>query len=109
MISVDPDGTLLLLDNTWDAIHEFVPTPLIDTLVADVKALGLDKGQENSLLAKLDAAQKSLDKGNGSAAKNQLNAFINEVLALFKSGRITEAVATKLIATAQGIINSISG
>ena len=38
-----------------------------------------NKGVANSLLAKLDAAQASLDRGNTSAAVNQLNAFINEV------------------------------
>ncbi|MBI5188983.1 MAG: hypothetical protein HZA07_08000, partial [Nitrospirae bacterium] len=38
-----------------------------------------NKGIENSLDVKLDNAKKKLEQGNNTAAKNILNAFINEV------------------------------
>lgn len=38
-------------------------------------------GIANALLAKLDAAQAAYDRGNTTAALNQLNAFINQVKA----------------------------
>ena len=47
-----------------------------------VKNLGLSKGLENSLLAKLEAAEKSDNKGRVNAAEGQLGAFMNQVKAL---------------------------
>jgi len=44
-----------------------------------IESLDLPKGIENSLLSKLDNAQKSFDKGNTNAGIKQLEAFINEV------------------------------
>ena len=60
-------------------------------------------GIANSLIKKLENAQKSLDKGQLKAAVNQLNAFINEVQA--QSGKhIAADAASLLIADAQYII-----
>jgi PKD repeat protein len=50
---------------------------------------GLNKGQKNSLLAKLNAANDSMQRGDSGAACNQLNAFVNEVDADQKTGRIS--------------------
>jgi len=60
-------------------------------------------GIVNSLDAKLDAAQKSIDKGNINTAINQLNAFINEVEAQ-RDKKITPFGADLMIADAQEII-----
>jgi hypothetical protein len=57
---------------------------------------GLDKGQMNSLLAKLHAADDSRQRGDTGAACNQLNAFVNEVDADQKSGRISSADAATM-------------
>ncbi len=52
--------------------------------------------QKNSLQAKLNAAADSYQRGDTGAACNQLNAFINEVDADRKSGRLTTAEAGNL-------------
>jgi hypothetical protein len=62
-----------------------------------------NSGILNSLLQKLDNAQKSLNKGQTNAAINKLNAFINEVQA--QSGKhITTEAAALLVADAQWVI-----
>ncbi|MCK5560220.1 MAG: hypothetical protein KAJ51_06485, partial [Thermoplasmata archaeon] len=61
----------------------------------------------NSLISKLENAQKSLDKGQDNAAVNQLNAFINEVEAQ-RGKKLTDAQADELIAAAQSIMGNIS-
>jgi len=60
-------------------------------------------GIVNSLDAKLDAAQKSIDKGNINTAINQLNAFINEVEAQ-RDKKITPFGADLMIHDSQEII-----
>lgn len=54
------------------------------------------EGQKNSLQAKLNAAAESYQRGDSGAACNQMNAFINEVDADQKSGRLTTAEAGTL-------------
>ena len=76
---------------------------MTDTLIADVQGLNVDQGTKNSLLAKLNSAKSSLQKGNTQAAEGQLNAFINEVSAQ-KGKKIPVADADRLIAEAQAII-----
>ncbi|MGM0770275.1 MAG: fasciclin domain-containing protein [Halobacteriota archaeon] len=64
--------------------------------------LPIDRGLE----AKLDAALKSVSKGNEKAAANQLNAFINHVEA--QSGKAIETgVADEWIASAEMIISDL--
>ncbi|HEX9096903.1 MAG TPA: PKD domain-containing protein [Candidatus Dormibacteraeota bacterium] len=57
---------------------------------------GLNKGQMNSLLAKLNAAGDSWQRGDSGAACNQLNAFVNEVDADQKTGRISSGDAATM-------------
>jgi 2',3'-cyclic-nucleotide 2'-phosphodiesterase (5'-nucleotidase family) len=60
-------------------------------------------GIQNSLLKKLENAQKDIDKGKLDTAINKLEAFINEVQA--QSGKhIAEDAANLLIADAQWVI-----
>ena len=79
----------------------------VSRLVGTMEALGLSpKGLENSLISKLNAVLKSLEKGNDTAAVNQLNAFISEVQAQ-SDKKIGLLDADALIASAQAIIDSI--
>jgi PKD domain len=57
---------------------------------------GLNKGQMNSLLAKLNAAGASWQRGDSGTACNQLNAFVNEVDADQKTGRISSGDAATM-------------
>jgi hypothetical protein len=79
----------------------------IQSLIAQVQSLGLKKGTENSLLAKLNAALASVNRGNTESARGQLGAFINEVSA--QSGKkIPAEHAAALIAAAQRIIGDLA-
>ena len=49
----------------------------------------LNNGQANSLRVKLDAASRSIERGSISAAEGQLNAFLNAIDAMVRSGRLT--------------------
>ncbi|MCJ7711402.1 MAG: hypothetical protein MUQ32_11315, partial [Chloroflexi bacterium] len=63
-------------------------------------------GTMKSLTSKLDAAEKSVAKGNSKAAVNQLEAFISEVKA--QSGKsITPQAAAILIADAKYLIANL--
>lgn len=75
---------------------------IINTLPPDV----LSDQTKNSLISKVEAAQKSIDKEKDEAAINQLNAFINEVTAQ-RGKKISEEVADMLIDYAQNIIAQI--
>jgi len=80
----------------------------IQNLIDQIESLGLPKGQENSLEAKLRAALASVQRGNVSSASGQLGAFINEVQAQ-RGKKIPTAEADELIAAAQQIIAELSG
>ncbi len=72
-------------------------------LSASVMALArvIGAGGANSLTSTLAAAQASVARGNQTAAINQLNAFINQVQALVRSGRLDPATGATLISEAQ--------
>lgn len=80
----------------------------IQNLINQVESLGLPKGQENSLEAKLRSALASVQRGNENSASGQLGAFINEVQAQ-RGKKIPSADADALIASAQQIIGELSG
>jgi probable HAF family extracellular repeat protein len=67
-------------------------------------SLALTAGQINSLTDKLLNALASVEQGANKQAINQMNAFINSVEGWLKTGRITNATATTLIAAANAII-----
>lgn len=79
-----------------------------DLVRSQIGGLPLNSGEQNSLASKLDAALKSLSKGNDNAAVNQLNAFINQIWALKKSGRLSDATAEWLVFEANQLIDLIS-
>jgi hypothetical protein len=64
---------------------------------------GLNGGQKNSLIAKLDAAGASITRGNATAATNQLNAFLNELQTDLNAGRISNDDMTAL----RGGVNNV--
>ena len=84
------------------------PQEATENLVTQVTDLDLPSGTENSLNSSLDAASKSLAKGNDAAAVNQLEAFINKVQAQ-RGKKISEEAADTLISAAQAIIDAIGG
>jgi len=79
------------------------PPTMIKTLVRTISFWNLNKGTENSLTSKLQAAYRSLDMENQNASIGQLTAFINEVEAL-KDKKLTTQQADQLISEAQRII-----
>lgn len=81
---------------------------LTQELIGAVEDLNLSRGMENSLISKLEAVIKSLDRGRNNAAVNQLGAFINQVEA--QSGKkLSDEEADGLIEAAQEVIASIVG
>jgi DNA/RNA endonuclease G (NUC1) len=69
---------------------------------------GLNAGETNALLAKIDAAQQQLGIGNATPAANQLKALLKQLTAMVSSGRITDADAAPLRSMIQGLIDSIA-
>ena len=67
----------------------------------------LNDGQKNSLIAKLKAASDSLDRGNINTATNQLEAFLNELQADLKTGKVTADDATKLRLAVNGVLGAL--
>jgi hypothetical protein len=95
----DGDGLGNACDPTPNA-----PNCTFDTLNARVNAQpGLNAGEKNSLTVKLAAASRSLAQRNNTAATGQLQAFINEVDALKRSGRISSATAADWTRCAQAL------
>ena len=79
----------------------------IDLLLADGS---LNKGLANSLLSKLQNAEKKIDQGQAAVALNMLNAFINEVNGLMSGGKnskLTLEEGENLIEYAMGLIARI--
>src|SRR5712691_227940 len=90
----DDDGTTGSASTTVKVLTPLQAIGMIGNYLqglADVK-----EAQKNSLQAKLNAAADSYQRGDTGAACNQLTAFINEVDADQKSGRLTTAEAGNL-------------
>jgi serine protease len=78
------------------------------TLLGPVAASGLGSGTVTALSAPLQAARDALDRGNLTAATQQLEAFTNQVEAQVRSGRMTAAMGADLSAAATRVIASIN-
>jgi hypothetical protein len=83
------------------------PTPTIAQLIADVKKLGRSHRIKRSLIAKLHAAQRSLDSIHIGKARGHLGTFIDEVRA-HRGKEIPAAKAKKLIEKAVAIRKALS-
>jgi hypothetical protein len=77
----------------------------IASLIAQVQAANLPHGTQTSLLATLNAACASFERGNPIAGANQLNAFIHAV----QGKKIDSASEQAWMAAAQAIIDSFGG
>ena len=73
-----------------------------------VSAGKLSQGQATSFLVKLDAATRQLNGGNVQAAKNILQAFIQQVQSFIADGILSAADGQPLIDAAQSAINQLS-
>lgn len=69
----------------------------------------LNGGQANALHATLNAATRQTEAGSNTAAVGSLGAFINQLEALERSGRLTASQTQPLIAAAQALISSLGG
>ena len=78
---------------------------LIDALVASGK---INRGNGNSLQAKLEAAAAAIDRGDTGAAGNQLEALLRELDAM-DDKRLSAADASALRAAVAALIASLSG
>ncbi len=87
---------LALLPDDVEALVETglaAPQRLVDGYVT---AGTIDAGEATSLSAKLAAAAAALERGNATAADNQLRAFLNEVQAMERSRRLSSTDAAAL-------------
>jgi DNA/RNA endonuclease G (NUC1) len=78
----------------------------VSSMIADLAVLS--SGNANSLQAKVNAAQQQLGLGNTSPAVNQLQALLNEVDAMIRSGRISSGNVDALVTMVNRVIRSIS-
>jgi uncharacterized membrane protein len=85
-----------------DAIED--ATEAVEALVADGTLSG---GEANALLSKLEAAQLQLAWGRANAASNVLRAFIHQLDAFVRSGRLSAEEAQPLKDSATRIIELI--
>jgi hypothetical protein len=111
LVATDLDGNPRIINNIVDmGAYEapmLDPVELLLKLVQDVRNMNLEKGIENSLVAKLEAALQVLDdvnENNDVAAINSLEAFINLVEAQ-RGKQISDTDADALIVAAQQIID----
>jgi hypothetical protein len=103
---------IVLPDNTQplavavDAGLTTTPPPSIEHLIQEVTDAGLPHGTANSLLAKLNNAQRKVSAGNVAAACGSLGAYINEVQA--QSGKKLETeYADALVLEATAVRDSL--
>lgn len=100
LLSALPDYIEVLVESEAGEALE-----LIQQLVADGT---IKPGNGNSLSVKLNAAIAALARGDSAAAAGQLNALLNEIDAMVKSGRLSLLDANALRAALQGIIAAAS-
>lgn len=80
----------------------------LGSIEAYVQSLaGLNAGQRNSLLVKLQNAAAAAGRGDNNAASNELNAFLNELQAYVNTGRVSPAAAGTLRTAVHGVQGSI--
>jgi hypothetical protein len=77
-----------------------------DNLIEEIQNSDIHHGIKNSLVKKLENADKSLEKGNIKPAINQIKAFRNEVLAQ-KGKKVPEELADIWIEIASKIITAL--
>ena len=82
----------------------------VTDLLGELAAAGvLSQGQANSLLVKVDAASASAERGNETAAINQLEALKNQIAGMHAAGRLTAEQHDDLIAAVNREIAGLTG
>ncbi len=100
------DDTFPLGTNSAMVILDIIsPTAAVNTMVGLVEDSNLGQKDMQPLLATLNAAVSSFDRGNSVAATNQLTALQNKIRA--QIAPFDPVLADELIRTAQIIINSV--
>ena len=122
--SADPlvrGSTFDLLTGTFDVAGRttavFVtmrsPSEQIDVIIGAIEDLladgKLNGGQANSLISKLENVQSKIERGQVSAAINQLLAFVNEVESLVAEGVLGASDGAALIEAARNVIAGLGG
>lgn len=82
---------------------------LIEMIESLVTGGVLTGGNANSLISKLESAIQQLDRANIGPAINKLQAFINEVEAYIRSGRLEPGLGQPLVDEARRIIAALAG
>ncbi|HEV2140243.1 MAG TPA: PKD domain-containing protein, partial [Candidatus Dormibacteraeota bacterium] len=84
----------------------------LSSIEAYVQSLpGLNAGQRNSLMVKLQNAGAAAGRGDDTAASNELNAFLNELQADVNTGKVTQTAAGILrtsVHTVQGSLGTFN-
>lgn len=83
-----------------------VVSETFDGFRAQIEAMGLPHGIANSLVAKIDAAQRQFNRGNNDTAANTLRALIRAVDAQ-DGKKIPSAQAAQIRESAQLIITHL--
>lgn len=131
VLSERADGAVLDINNTGVAVGwsgtfdapnavrwviQFVPatpeeaTASLEESVATLEETGSSStGTTQSLLSKLDAITRQLNRGNVTPALRLLENFIAEVEGLVRRGELSETDGSALIATAQQALSLLNG
>ena len=99
----DPDQVTITAQTPAEAIQD-----LIDQVGNLVAADLLPDGPSTALIKILEAAMRQLDRGNNTAAAQQLHAFNLLVMALIDTGALSLAEGQSLIDAANKVINAVS-
>jgi len=83
------------------------PVTSPDDIARHLGAQNLKRGEYVSLDRKLNAASRSLSRGNTTAAVNQLGAFVRELRALQRRGRIASFAAGQLTMMVEELVDFI--
>jgi hypothetical protein len=112
-VTFDKYGSLYVSDynkGLFKITHTHWTLPYIisikDQMIQDIKDSNIHHGVKNSLVKKLENADKSLDKENIKTAINQIIAFCNEIKAQ-KGKAIPIELANTWLNTATNIINAL--
>ena len=101
----DDEGTT---GTTTRTVTVQTPQQSINLMIAYVKSLNtLNGGQQNSLIAKLNAASDSIARGNNKTAGNQMSAFLNELDTDLKTGKISSTAFNTLRAEVHAVQGAI--
>jgi DNA/RNA endonuclease G (NUC1) len=97
-----------LLENSIESVVEAGMQDELGMIDALVAAGTISAGNGAALSSKLEAAAASLDRGNRTAAVNQLEAFLNQIDALGRSRRLSDANVAALRSAIRTLIESFT-